>query len=256
MIHSTAIIDSNAKLHPSVKVGAYSVIGSDVEIGEGCEIKQHVVIEGPTKIGSNCRIFPFASIGMEPQDKKFGGEKALLIIGDNNTIRESVTINRGTDGGGGKTVVGSNNWIMAYCHIAHDCIIGDDVIMANCATLGGHVEVGDNAVLGGLTAVHQFCKIGPYAMTGGQSMVAQDVTPYTVVFGNRAKVSGINMTGLERAGFSKDELKNIKKGYKLFFMRGLTKDKAVQELENEFPESEKLKVFIDFIKSSERGICR
>lgn len=168
MIHQTAVIDPGAKLHDSVEVGAYSIVGPGVEIGADSRIGHHVVIEGPTTLGTGCRVFPFASLGLEPQDKKFHGEQSRLEIGDQNTIREYVTINRGTEIGGGVTRLGNHGWIMAYCHIAHDCIVGDHVTMSNGATLGGHVVVKDYATLGGLTGVHQFCRIGEYAITGGR----------------------------------------------------------------------------------------
>ncbi len=205
MIHQTAIVDPGAKLHPGVSVGAYSVIGPEVEIGEKTEIQHHVVIEGPTRIGPECRIFPFASVGLEPQDKKFQGEVSHLEIGSKNTIREYVTINRGTEAGGGTTIVGDDCWIMAYCHIAHDCIVGNNVTMSNGTTLGGHVVVKDFANLGGMTGVHQFCRVGEYAITGAYSMINQDVVPFSTVAGNRAKLVGINYIGLDRRGFTPED---------------------------------------------------
>lgn len=256
MIHQTAVIDPGSVIHDGVSVGAYSVIGSEVEIGENTEISHHVVIEGPTKIGPNCRIFPFASIGQEPQDKKFQGERSNLEIGSENVIREYVTINRGTRLGGGITRLGDRGWIMACCHIAHDCLIGNDVTMSNGTTLGGHVVVKNYATLGGLTGIHQFCRIGEYAITGGQSMITQDVVPFSIVAGNRAKLAGVNYIGLDRRGFTSEEIEMINQAYKIFFKSGLTKDAALSKLKEEFPESDQIRLFVEFIESSERGVCR
>jgi len=209
MIHSTAIIDNKAIIHAGVEIGAFSIIGADVEIGENSVIGHHVVIEGPTKIGPGNRIFPFATIGTESQDKKYQGEQAFLEIGQNNTMREYVTINRGTEGGGGITRIGDDGWFMACSHIAHDCQIGDGVIMSNGSLLGGHVVIKDFANLGGLTGVHQFCQIGEYAFTGGQSMITLDVAPFSKVAGNSAKLIGYNFIGLERRGFSPEEVEVV-----------------------------------------------
>ncbi len=256
MIHKTAIVDPGAKLHEGVSVGAYSIIGPGVEIGEKTEIRHHVVIEGPTKIGPECRIFPFASIGLEPQDKKFHGETSYLEIGCNNTIREYVTINRGTEAGGGITKIGDRAWIMAYCHIAHDCLVGNDVTMSNGTTFGGHVVIKDFATLGGLTGIHQFCRVGEYAITGAQSMITQDVVPYSIVAGNRAKMAGVNYIGLDRRGFASEEIDLINQAYKIFFKTGLTKDAALSQLKSEFPSSKTIDMFVSFIETSERGVCR
>jgi len=256
MIHQTAIIDPQAIIHDGVSIGAYSVIGPDVEVGENTEIKHHVVIEGPTTIGSECRIFPFASLGLEPQDKKYQGEKSSLEIGNQNTIREYVTINRGTAVGGGITKLGNRGWIMACCHIAHDCIVGDEVTMSNGTTLGGHVIIKDFATLGGMTGVHQFCQVGDYSITGAQSMITQDVVPFSIVTGNRAKLTGINFIGLDRRGFSSQEVDTINQAYKIFFKSGNTKDDALKELKEVFPDEKNIKVFTRFIESSDRGVCR
>jgi len=256
MIHETAVISSDARLHPGVKVGAYTIIGAEVEIGEDCDIGHHVVLAGPLKLGKANRIFPFASLGLEPQDKKFRGERSWLEIGDGNTIREYVTINRGTAVGGGVTRLGHHNWIMDYCHVAHDCLVGDQVTMSNGATLGGHVMVRDYANLGGLTGIHQFCRIGEYAIIGGHSMVAQDVVPFAMVAGNRAKLAGVNYIGLDRNGFSAEEVDRINQAYKIFFKSGLTKDDALVKLNEEYPESRHIRMLIDFIRTSERGVCR
>jgi UDP-N-acetylglucosamine acyltransferase len=256
MIHSSAIIDKKASIDSSVKIGPYACIGPNVEIGAGSEIGSHVVIDGPCQIGEGCRIFPFASVGTEPQDKKYFGEKSWLYVGKNNTIREYVNINRGTEAGGGKTVLGEGNWIMATCHIAHDCILGNNIIMANGTTLGGHVTILDNAVIGGMTGIHQFCRVGQFALTGGQSMITQDIAPFTIAVGNRAKTTGINFIGLERAGFTSTEIEEINEAFRIFFKKNLIKSKAVSMIAKEFPDSVHLKTFVEFIESSSRGVCR
>jgi UDP-N-acetylglucosamine acyltransferase len=256
MIHPTAIIDRKAKIDTKASVGAYSVIGPDVEIGADSEIQHHVVIEGPTKIGTKCRIFPFASIGLEPQDKKFHGEASYLIIGNNNTIREYVTINRGTEANKGETKIGHNGWIMACCHIAHDCVLGDHITMSNGATLGGHVTVEDHVTIGGLSGVHQFCKLGSYAMIGGQSMVPQDIAPFSLVSGNRARLSGVNFVGLKRNGFSQSDIDDVNLAYSIFFRSGLTSKDAIEKIKQSFTDKKHIQLFIDFIESSERGVCR
>ena len=256
MIHPTAIIDPTAKVYSDIQVGAYTMIGPNVEIGEDTEVQHHVVIAGPTKIGKRCRIFPFASIGLEPQDKKFRGEISFLEIGDENTIREYVTINRGTELGGGITKIGNRSWIMACCHIAHDCVLGNDITMSNGATLAGHVSIKDHAVIGGLTGIHQFCSIGEYAITGGQSMIPQDVAPFSMVAGNRARLSGVNYVGLKRNGFTQDKIDDVNLAFSIFFRSGLTKNDAIIKLKEEFPDSPHIKIFIDFTEASERGACR
>src|SRR6056297_2806485 len=217
MIHSTALIAPGAKLDPSVEVGPYAVIGEHVSIGPGTTVGPHTVIEGHTRIGENNQIFQFASVGAIPQDLKFHGETSYLEIGDGNKIREFVTIHLGTEDGGGTTRIGNNNLFMAYAHVAHDCCIGNQVIMANAATLAGHVEVNDYAILGGLSAVHQFVRIGSHVMASGGSMIGQDVAPYLIVQGDRAKPAGLNLTGLKRRGYSREALANIKAMYKLVF---------------------------------------
>jgi len=221
MIHSTAIIDPSAIIAEDVTIGPYTIIGPDVEIAAGCEIASHVVIKGPSKIGKNNKILQFASVGEEPQDKKYAGEATLLEIGDNNLIRESVTINRGTVQGGGITKIGDNNWIMAYVHIAHDCIVKNNIVLANSVTLAGHVEIDDFVVLGGLTAIHQFCKIGAHVITMGGTLLSQDVPPYVraVSRGGNAFPNGINSEGLKRRGFSVEAILDIKKGYRSIYMK-------------------------------------
>ena len=216
-IHPTAIIAPTVKLGPNVSVGPYCVLDGEVEISEGTQLLSHVVVGGQTTIGKNNRIFPFASLGLVPQDLKFKGEKSELIIGNNNTIREHVTMNPGTEGGGLITSVGDHCLFMVGAHVAHDCRIGNRVIMANNATLGGHVEVGDHAIIGGLAAVHQFVRIGPYAVVGGMSGVEHDVIPFGSVMGERANLAGLNLVGLKRYNFSRDNIHALRNAYKMLF---------------------------------------
>lgn len=256
-VHPTAIVHPEAELGRGVTVGPYSVIGAQVSIGEGSEVMNHVSIQGPTVIGRRNRFFPYGSIGQDPQDKKFEqGEPSSLEIGDDNVIRESVTLNRGTGEGGGVTRIGHKNWIMAYCHVAHDCRIGNETIFANNATLGGHVTIGDNVYLGGFTAVHQFCAIGELTMTGGHSMIAQDVPPYVIAVGNRAGLYGVNRIGLERAGLAKNEITAIQQAYKIFFRGKKTAVEALSAIEAELGHSPHVMNFVAFIRASTRGIVR
>lgn len=256
MIHPTAIIAPGAQLADDVTVGPYAVIGEHVKISSGTSVGAHTVIEGRTTIGQDNRIFQFASIGADPQDLKFQGEETTLVIGDRNKIREFTTLHLGTGDGGGVTTVGNDNLFMAYSHVAHDCIVGNHVILANGATLAGHVEVNDFAILGGLSAVHQFTRIGAHVMASGGSMIAQDLVPYTIAQGDRAKVVGLNLIGLKRRGFSDDVLKSIKQAYKIVFRAGNKLEDAVVEIENTLTSSPELNVFVAFLKKSERGIAR
>ena len=256
MIHSTAIISPGAQLDPTVEVGPYAVIGEHVRIGAGTVIGPHTVIEGWTEIGKNNRIFQFASVGAVPQDLKFHGEKSSLRIGDGNTIREFATLHRGTEDGGGETVVGNQCLLMAYSHVAHDCIVGNQVILANGATLAGHVQVDDHAILGGLSAVHQFTRVGCHVMVSGGSMVAQDIPPYTIAQGDRAKTVGLNLLGLKRRGFSDEAVRGIKQAYKLIFRSGLRMEDALTKIDQDIAKTPELQVFIDFIQNSQRGIAR
>ncbi len=256
MIHPTAIIDTKAKLAADVKVGAYSVIGPDVEIAAGCEIASHVVIEGPSKIGQNNRFFQFASIGAEPQDKKYSGEATLLEIGDNNLFRESVTVNRGTSQGGGITKIGNNNWIMAYVHIAHDCIIGDDNIFANNASLAGHVVVDNYVILGGFTLVSQFNQLGAHAFSAMGSVISRNVPPYVLVSGHMAEPVGINVEGLKRRGFSELQIRNIRQAYKLVYRSGLRLEDARRKLNVIEQEADELACFTAFLDEQKGGIIR
>ena len=257
LIHPTAIVDPKAELGREVRVGPYSVIGPDVVIGDACEVMNHVTLLGPARIGTRNRIFSMASIGQEPQDKKFDATgESRLEIGDGNTIREFVTINRGTAQGGGFTRVGNNNWIMAYVHIAHDCLVGNDTVLANNATLGGHVTVEDRAYLGGFTAVHQFCRVGEHVMTGGHTMIAQDVPPYMMAVGNRARLFGLNKVGLDRHGYPKEEVQALERAYKKFIRgRGKTEE-VLTDIETTLGEFPMVRRFTQFIRESTRGVCR
>ena len=256
MIHPTAIVDSSARIAHGVSIGAYSVIGAEVEIGEGTWIGPHVVVNGPTRIGRENRIFQFNSIGDIPQDKKFEGEESSLEIGDRNTIREYCTLNRGTRHGGGITRVGNDNWIMAYVHIAHDCQVGSDIIMANNATLAGHVTIGDHAVLGGFTLVHQFCSIGRHSFSAMGTAIGKDVAPFVLVAGQPATTRGLNNEGLKRHGFDSDAVRLLRRAYKTVFRSGLKVEESIRELNDFGAESPEIQTLVEFIKASTRGIVR
>ena len=256
MIHPTAIIAPGADLAADVQVGPYAVIGEHVRIGAGSSIGPHAVIEGRTTIGCDNQIFQFASVGAIPQDLKYHGEETFLEIGDRNKIREFTTLHLGTGDGGGITRIGNDNLFMAYSHVAHDCMVGNHVILANGATLAGHVEIEDFAILGGLSAVHQFTRVGAHVMASGGSMIAQDVAPYTIAQGDRAKVVGLNLIGLKRRGFSEEVLRTIKQAYKLVFRSGLKLEEAIAEIEKTLDSSPELDHLVDFLKKSERGIAR
>jgi UDP-N-acetylglucosamine acyltransferase len=256
-IHPTAVVHSKARLGRGVSVGPYTVIGPEVQIGDGTVVMNHVTLEGPAVLGRRNRIFPYASIGLDPQDKKYRpGEPSLLEIGDDNSIREFVTLNRGTEMGGAVTRIGHRNWIMAYVHVAHDCLVGNDTILANCTTLGGHVTIQDFANLGGFTAVHQYCQVGELAMTGAHTMLAQDVPPYAMAVGNRAKLFGINRIGLERAGLPPEEIRAVQDAYRLYFRSKLGHDEGLAAIEAELAHSERAMRFAAFIRKSTRGVCR
>lgn len=256
MIHPTAVIDPAARLGSNVSVGAYSVIGADVEIGDDTWIGPHVVIEGPTRIGRENRIWQFASIGAAPQDKKFHGERSMLEIGDRNVIREFVTFNRGTDDGGGVTRIGNDNWLMAYVHLAHDCIVGNNTIFANAASLAGHVTVDDWVILGGFTLVHQFCQIGAHAFTSMGSIINRDVPPYVTVAGSFAEPKGINSEGLKRRGFDSDRILSIRRAYKTLYKSGLPLAEAREELARVSSDAPDVKLMLDFIDRSQRSLVR
>jgi len=256
MIHKTALIDKKAELDSGVAVGPYSIIGPHVQIGKNTKIGPHVVIDNWTQIGEECNIFQFTSIGAAPQDLKYGGEESWAIIGNHNTVREFVTINRGTAQSGGKTTIGNNNFFMAYCHVAHDCTIGNHVILANAATLAGHITIEDHAIVGGLVAVHQFVKLGCHSIIGGCSGVNKDIPPYTMANGQRTKLYGLNLVGLKRHHFSEDSIADIKKAYRLILRSGHTLEKAIELAKTEIQNSPEVDHFIHFIETSERGITR
>jgi UDP-N-acetylglucosamine acyltransferase len=256
MIHPTAIVHPRAAIAAGVSIGAYSVIGEHVEIGEGTLIGPHVVIEGRTRIGAQNRIFAFSSIGGPPQDKKYGGEATSLEIGDRNTIREFCTLNCGTAQDAGVTRIGSDNWIMAYVHIAHDCQVGDHTIFANVATLAGHVRVGDYAILGGFTGAHQFVSIGAHSMTGVATVLLQDLPPYVTAAGNTAKPFGINSEGLKRRGFDAKTMAAIKKAYKTLYRSGLTLAEARKKIAAQAATHPELRLLVEFLGHSQRGIIR
>ena len=256
MIHPTAIIHPGAKLAPDVTVGAYTIVGDKVEIGAGTWIGPHAVILGPTRIGANNRIYQFVSLGDVPQDKKYGGEETRLEIGNGNTIREFCTFNRGTVQDVGITRVGDDNWIMAYVHFAHDCQIGSHTIFANNVHLAGHIHVGDYAVLGGFVGIHQFCHIGAHSMLAAGSIVRQDVPPYVTASGNTAKPHGINFEGLKRRGFEVETIAGIKRAYKTLYKSELTLEDAKQAIAAELPQCPELRVLVEFLERSQRGIIR
>ena len=255
-IHGTAVVSSSAKLASDIKVGPYSIIGEDVDIDSGCRIDGHVVINGPTRIGKNNHIYPFTSIGDDPQDKKYAGEPTRLAIGAGNTIREYCTISRGTVQDEGLTRVGDDNWIMAYVHIAHDCRIGDHCIFANNATLAGHVRVGDWATFSGFTGAHQFCRVGAHAFLGMYSGTTRDIPAYTLIAGQPPSSKGINTKGLKRRGFTTHQLRNIRGAYRLVYCSGLKLAEAIAELEGAVGDQPELELFVESLKSSERGIIR
>jgi UDP-N-acetylglucosamine acyltransferase len=255
-IHSTAIISDSANIDDGVEIGPYTVIGDNVEIGSGTRIDSHVVINGPTRIGHDNHIYQFASIGDDPQDKKYRGEPTRLTIGDRNTIREFCTISRGTTQDVGDTVLGDDNWIMAYVHIAHDCVVGNKTIMANNVTLAGHVHVGDWVIFGGFSGAHQFTRIGAHAFLGMYSGVNRDVPAYTMVSGQPAVPRGINSEGLKRREFSEEQIRNIKNAYRLVYRKGLKLADATAEIERLSESQPELVVFLDSLRASERGIIR
>jgi len=255
-IHPTAIIASDAQLAEGVEVGPYSIIGADVKIGKNTIIGPHTVIDNYTHIGEGCHIFQFCSIGAPPQDLKFGGEKTRVIIGNFNTIREFVTINRATSADIGVTIIGDHNLLMAYCHVAHNCKLGNRIVMANAATLAGHIHIEDYAIISGLTGIHQFCRLGAHCMIGGVSAVVKDVPPYSIAQGNHAKLFGLNLIGLKRRDFSEKTIKALKDAYRIIFRSNLLLEAALKKAQDEVEDIPEVKYFIKFIKESERGVCR
>lgn len=254
MIHPTAIVENGAYIDETAEIGPYCTIGKNVRIKKGTRLLGHVSVQGNTEIGESCTIHPFASLGGPPQDISYRNEETLCTIGDNNVIREYVTINRGTKSSGA-TIVGSNNFIMASSHIAHDCRVGSNVIMANGATLAGHVHVSDRAILSGLCAVHQFCSIGKFAFISGLTGVPKDIPPFVMAAGNRARLYGLNTVGLERNGFSKEEIAKLKKAYRILFRSALSLQVSLKMVEAEL-DGDNVAEMLRFIRSSERGICR
>ncbi len=257
IIHPTAVIDDNATIGESCNIGPYCVVGPNVTLGNNITLKSHVVVDGDTVIGDGTVIYPFASIGTDPQDLKYDGEPSKLTIGQNNTIREHVTMNPGTETGGMKTIVGDNNLFMMATHVAHDCIIGNNVIMANNATLGGHVTVGNHALIGGLAAVHQFVRIGDFAVIGGMSGVESDVLPFGRVKGERAHLAGLNLVGLERGGFDKSQIRVIQKSFKNIFDGEGNLDERLNKVAEDHKDNDLIAKIIDFAQNRERfGLCQ
>lgn len=255
-IHPTAIISPEANIAEDVEIGPYTVIGPRVSIGRGTKIGPHVVIESLTEIGEECLIMQFAAIGAPPQDLKFQGEETKVIIGNKNTIREFVTIHRSTKADIGVTIIGDNNLIMAYCHVAHNCKLGNNIIMSNGVNLAGHIEIEDYATIGGLTGIHQFTRIGAHAMIGGCSAVTKDVPPYCLAAGNHARLYGLNLIGLKRRNFSPKVIQALKDAYRIIFRSALILEDAVSRVKNEVPDTPELRHFLSFIENSKRGICR
>ena len=256
-IHPTSVVDTGAKLGKNVFIGPYCCIGNEVEIKDDVQLISHAVVTGKTKVGANTKIYPFASIGHAPQDQKYEGEPSTLEIGANNIIRENVTMNPGTQGGGMVTRVGNNCLFMMSSHVAHDCQVGNHVILANNATIGGHVTIGDYAVLGGLSAIHQFVRIGCHAMVGGMSGVEQDVIPYGSVLGNRARLAGLNIVGLRRRGFSKSEIATLRKAYRLLFAEEGSMVERINDVTEMYKENQAVMDILDFIRTnSNRAICQ
>jgi UDP-N-acetylglucosamine acyltransferase len=253
--HPTALIHPGARLAEDVTVGPYTVIGEHVVIGAGTRIDGHVMVEGRTTIGADCHIFPFCSIGQPPQDLKYAGEPTRLIIGEHNVCREYVTLNLGTASGGGATTIGDHNFLMAYVHVAHDCHIGHHTVLANAATLAGHVGIGDWAIVGGLVAVHQFVRIGAHAMIGGSSGLGQDVPPYLIAAGRPATLYGLNAIGLKRRGYSDEQVQALKQAYQMLFRSKLKRKEAIKEATAKWGDSPDVMTLIRFIEESERGVC-
>ncbi len=256
MIHASAIVSNKANVADNVEIGAFSIIGDNVEIGSGTRVDSHVVINGPTVIGKDNHIYQFASVGDDPQDKKYADEPTTLVIGDRNTIREFCTISRGTTQDKGETIIGDDNWIMAYVHIAHDCVIGNKTIMANNATLAGHVHVGDWAIFGGFSGVHQFCHVGAHSFLGMYAGVNRDVPAYTTASGMPAVPRGINSEGLKRRGFDADQIRNIKDGYRLVYRKGMKLTEAMDEIAARCATQPELEIFLESLRSSDRGLIR
>jgi UDP-N-acetylglucosamine acyltransferase len=257
MIHATAVVHPTAEVANGVEIGPYSIIGEDVKIGEGTQIGSHVFIDKWTHIGKGCQIYQYASLGAAPQHLRYNGEETYVIVGDNNIIREYVTIHRGTPFGNGKTVLGDENFIMAYAHVAHDCIIGNRVVMASYAALGGHVEIGDHAIIGGIVAIHQFVRIGTYAFVGGATALTRDIPPYITASGMKVKCYGINVVNLQRNNVPEEVITGLRKAYKVLFRSHLTMEEAIKKVHDDpvYALAE-VKHMVDFIKETKRGVTR
>ncbi len=255
MIHPAAVIDSSADIGPGAEVGPYAVVGPGVTIGANCVIHNHVSIAGPAKIGEGNTFFPFCSVGQRTQDLKYAGEPTYLEIGDHNSFREFCTINRGT-APGSKTVIGSHGNFLAYAHVAHDCLVGDHVIFSNNGTLAGHVIVEDHAVIGGLAGVHQFCRIGQHAITGGCTKIVQDVPPFMIADGNPAEVRGINQVGLERRGFAAEAIRSLRDAYRILYRESLNTRQALEKIRETLPANDQIEALLSFVEASKRGIVR
>jgi UDP-N-acetylglucosamine acyltransferase len=255
-IHPTAVVSPEANISEGAEIGPYTIIGQDVNIGKNTIVGPHVVIDAHTDIGEGCRIFQFASIGAVPQDLKFRGEATRVVIGNYNTIREFATIHRATSADIGVTAIGDRNLLMAYTHVAHNCKLGNNIVMSNAVNLAGHIHVEDYVIIGGMTGIHQFTRIGAHAFIGGASAVSKDVPPFVLVSGNYAKPYGLNMVGLKRRGFKEETLQSLKKVYQIVFRSSLLLNVAIEKVKNEVEDLPEIKQFIDFIEKSERGICR
>jgi UDP-N-acetylglucosamine acyltransferase len=254
-IHASAIVDAGAEIGAGSVIGPYCIIGPNVVIGPKCWLQHHVTLAGPMRAGAGNKFYAYCSIGQQTQDLKYKGEPTYLEIGEQNTFREFVTVNRSTTGEG-KTVVGNGGNFLAYSHIGHDCIVGNNVVFSNNGTLAGHVQIGDNAVMGGLTAIHQFCRIGRFAITGGCSKIVQDVPPFMIADGNPAEIRGVNLVGMERNGFSAEKVKMIKKAFRLIYRSNLNTKQAIKAIAKDLPPDEEILQIVDFIEKSERGIIR
>jgi len=255
-IHPSAVVSPKAKIADGVCIGPFCVIGEKVEIGSGTVLDSHVVIDGDTVIGARNRVYPYVSLGLPPQDVAYKGETTRLVIGDDNVIREFVTVNRATTKQNKVTKIGSNNYLMAYAHVAHDCTLGDSIIMSNAATLGGHIEIGDKAIIGGLVAIHQFVRVGAYAFIGGMSATVKDIPPFMMASGNRAKLYGLNVRGLRREGFPKERIAGLKRAYHIIWRDHQIMKEAVQIVRDEIAPFDELNMLLDFLATSKRGVVR
>jgi UDP-N-acetylglucosamine acyltransferase len=256
MIHPLALVDPKADLDSDVEVGPFAIIGPDVKVGAGTVIGPHAILKGPTEIGQRNKIYQFASVGEDCQDKKYRGEPTRLVIGDDNVIREGVTLHRGTTQDRGITQIGSGNLLMCYVHVAHDCVVGDGVIMANNTAVAGHVHIANGVILGGGTLVHQFCRIGAYAMTAAGTVVLQDIPAFVTCSGNRAEAHGMNVEGMRRRGVDSDAINRLREAYKTVYRRGLTLDQAIAEIDQNKAECPEVRTFLESLKASQRGIVR